>query len=260
MRERNQRRAARGCSTTRTHPRSSRRSKMTDEHRLIAQTTDEFIDTEVLPNLDQLETKDWDLARRLIRRCGELGLLGTNVPEQYGGLDLDKVSSLIVAERIARSASFATTLRRPGQPVHACRSFSSAPTHRRRNTCRSWSPANWSAPTRSARRSQGLMRSRPRPAPSRAPDGSWTLNGEKMWITNGGFADVIIVFAKVDGEHFTAFIVEKALPRRERRQGRAQDGPPRLVDDVRSCCRTPRFRRATCSVRSARATRWRSTR
>ena len=79
--------------------------KLSDEHRLMAQTTDEFIDTEVLPNLDRLETKDWELARTLIRRCGELGLLGTNAPEQYGGLDLDKVSSLIVAEHIARSAS-----------------------------------------------------------------------------------------------------------------------------------------------------------
>ena len=82
---------------------------ISDEHRLMAQTTDEFVDTEVLPKLEQLETKDWDLARQLIRRCGELGLLGVNVPEQYGGLDLDKVSSLIVAERIARSASFATS-------------------------------------------------------------------------------------------------------------------------------------------------------
>ena len=83
--------------------------KKSDEHRLMAQTTDEFIGNEVLPNLDKLETKDWDLARKLIRRCGELGLLGTDVPEEYGGLDLDKVSSLIVAEHIARSASFATT-------------------------------------------------------------------------------------------------------------------------------------------------------
>src|SRR5687768_16392222 len=80
--------------------------KTSDEHRLIARTTDQFIDTEVLPQLEQLETGDWALARALIRRCGELGLLGVNVPEQYGGLDLDKVSSLIVAERIARSASF----------------------------------------------------------------------------------------------------------------------------------------------------------
>ena len=83
--------------------------KRSEEHRLMAQTTDEFIGNEVLPNLDKLETKDWQLARSLIRRCGELGLLGTTVPEEYGGLDLDKVSSLIVAEHIARSASFATT-------------------------------------------------------------------------------------------------------------------------------------------------------
>ena len=60
--------------------------KMSDEHRMMAQTADEFIEKEVLPNLDRLEQKDWDLARSLVRRCGELGLLGTNVPEQFGGL------------------------------------------------------------------------------------------------------------------------------------------------------------------------------
>src|SRR5690349_8989336 len=80
--------------------------QLSDEHRLIARTTGQFIDSEVLPQLEQLETGDWTLARALLRRCGELGLLGVNVPEQYGGLDLDKISSLIVAERIARSASF----------------------------------------------------------------------------------------------------------------------------------------------------------
>src|SRR5262245_17262948 len=83
--------------------------KLTDEHRLIGRTTDEFVDNEVSPSLERLEAKDWGVARSLIRRCGDLGLLGTNVPEEYGGLDLDKVSSLIVAERIARSASFAVS-------------------------------------------------------------------------------------------------------------------------------------------------------
>lgn len=91
--------------------------RMTEEHRLIARTTDEFIDTEVLPNLDALEAKDWVRARQIIRRSGALGLLGTNVPEQYGGLGLDKASSLIVAERVARSASFATTY---GGQVNLC--------------------------------------------------------------------------------------------------------------------------------------------
>src|SRR3954464_8645810 len=80
-----------------------------DEHRLMAQTTDEFVDAEVLPHLDRLENKDWGLARQLIRRCGELGLLGVDAPEAYGGLELDKTSSVIVAEHISRSASFAVT-------------------------------------------------------------------------------------------------------------------------------------------------------
>src|ERR1043165_10244332 len=81
--------------------------KLSEEHRLMAQTVEEFVAAEVMPNLDQLETKDWNLARTLVRRAGELGLLGISVPEQYGGLDLDKASALVVSERIARSASLA---------------------------------------------------------------------------------------------------------------------------------------------------------
>ena len=83
--------------------------KLTDEHRLMAQTTDEFVEGELLPALDRLEQKDWPLAKALLRRAGDLGLLGIPVAEEYGGLDLDKASSLVVVERIARSASFATT-------------------------------------------------------------------------------------------------------------------------------------------------------
>src|SRR5690242_17195569 len=83
--------------------------RLSDEHRLMAQTTDEFVDSEVLPNLDRLERKDWTLARHLIARCGELGLLGVDAPEAYGGLDLDKTSSMVVAEHISRAASFAVT-------------------------------------------------------------------------------------------------------------------------------------------------------
>ena len=185
--------------------------KLSDEHRLIAQTTDEFVDTEVLPKLEQLETKDWDLARRLMRRCGELGLLGVNVPEQYGGLDLDKVSSLIVAERIARSASFATSY--GGQANLCILPLVLFGTDEQK---RQYLPKLVSgelvgayALSESGSGSDALAA---RTRAIRAADGSWTLNGEKMWITNGGFADVIIVFAKVDGEHFTAFIVEKDFP------------------------------------------------
>ena len=83
--------------------------KLTDEHRLMAQTAQEFVDNELLPSVDRLEGKDWDLARSLIRSAADLGLFGIAVPEQYGGLDLDKASSLVVVERLARAASFATT-------------------------------------------------------------------------------------------------------------------------------------------------------
>jgi alkylation response protein AidB-like acyl-CoA dehydrogenase len=185
--------------------------RLTDEHRLMAQTTDEFIDKEVLPSLDALENKDWALARRLVQRAGELGLLGVNVPEEFGGLALDKISSLIVAERIARAASFATTY---GAQANLC--ILPLVLFGTREQQQRYLPALVAgehvgayALSESGSGSDALA------AKTRATKdaaGNWRLNGEKMWITNGGFADVIIVFAKVDGEQFTAFIVEKAFP------------------------------------------------
>src|SRR5262245_24528679 len=80
--------------------------KLTEEHRLIGRTAQEFVENEVLPKLDELEQKNWDLARSLVRKGAELGLLGVDVPEAYGGLGLDKVTSLVVSEKLARSASF----------------------------------------------------------------------------------------------------------------------------------------------------------
>src|SRR5258708_7546000 len=83
--------------------------RLTDEHRLIGNTTQQFVEQEVLPELERLEQHDWSISRRLIKRSGELGLLGVDVPEIYGGLDLDKVTSLLVSERMARAASFGAT-------------------------------------------------------------------------------------------------------------------------------------------------------
>src|SRR5262245_8460328 len=80
--------------------------KLTEEHRLIARTAQAFVQGEVLPVLDKLEEKDWALARRLIQRGGDLGLLGVDVPEAYGGVGLDKVTSLVVSEKMGASASF----------------------------------------------------------------------------------------------------------------------------------------------------------
>src|SRR5450759_5997765 len=85
------------------------REMLNDEQRMIGQTAEEFIDHEGLPTIDRLEQKDWALARTLVQRSGELGLLATDVPDAYGGLDLDKVSSVIVGEAVGRCASLATT-------------------------------------------------------------------------------------------------------------------------------------------------------
>src|SRR5689334_22230606 len=85
------------------------RESLTDEQKLIGETAESFVDNEVLPKLDQLEAKDWNLARALVKGAAELGLLATDVPEAYGGLDLDKASSVIVGEAVGRCASFATT-------------------------------------------------------------------------------------------------------------------------------------------------------
>ncbi len=185
--------------------------KLTDEHRLMAQTTDEFVDQEVLPNLPRLEAKDWQVARTLVRRAGDLGLLGVNVPEEYGGLDLDKVSSLIVAEHIARAASFATTY---GGQANLCIlpiALFGTTAQKERYLPRLVSGELVGAYALSeAGSGSDALAARTRAV--RGPDGNWRLTGEKMWITNGGFADVIIVFAKVDGEQFTAFIVERSFP------------------------------------------------
>src|SRR3954463_8839608 len=83
--------------------------RLNEEHRLIAQTVNDFVDKEVLPVLDRLEQKDWTLARNLVRRCGDLGLLGVDVAEIYGGVHLDKTTSMIVSERMSRAASFGAT-------------------------------------------------------------------------------------------------------------------------------------------------------
>jgi alkylation response protein AidB-like acyl-CoA dehydrogenase len=185
--------------------------KLTEEHRLMAQTTTEFVEGEVMPNLERLEEKDWPLARKLVQRCGELGLLGIAVPEEYGGLDLDKASSLAVVERIASSASFATTF---GGQANLCilpLVLFGTPEQKAQYLPRlvAGEIVGAYALSESGSGSDALA------AKTRAlklPDGSWSLTGEKMWISNGGFADLFIVFAKVDGEHFTAFIVERAFP------------------------------------------------
>ncbi len=183
--------------------------QLTEEHRLIGRTVDEFVSNEVLPQLEQLEQKDWDLARRLMRRAGELGLFGVDIADTYGGVGLDKVTSLIVSERLARSASFGATFGAQGNltviPLFLFGTEAQKQQYLPKLLSGEMIGAYGLSETGSGSDALGA---RTKATPQ--PDGSFVLNGEKMWITNGGFADLFVVFAKVDGEQFTAFLVERS--------------------------------------------------
>ena len=184
---------------------------LSEEHRLIGRTAREFVDQEVAPSLADLERKDWDRARALVRAAGELGLLGTDVPERYGGTGLDKLASIIVAESLATPASFASTF--GGQTnlsILPLLCFGT-PEQKRRHVTRLASGEIVGAYALSESGAGSDARGVKTRA-TRQDDGSFRLDGEKMWITNGGFADLFVVFAKVDGDQFTAFIVERSSP------------------------------------------------
>ena len=189
--------------------------KLSDEHRLIGQTADEFMTKEVLPSIERLEQKDWTLARQLVRRAGELGLLGTDVPEALGGVGLDKGSSIVVGEAAGRAASFATTFgAQTGLAITPLLCFGTdAQKAQYLPGLVSGELVGAYALSESGSGSDALGA---KARATRLPDGSFSLSGEKMWITNGGFADLFIVFAKVAGDGadgaFTAFLVERGFP------------------------------------------------
>jgi len=160
---------------------------------------------------ERLEQKDWALNRELVKKCGALGLLGTNVPEAYGGVDLDKVSTLIVSEEVSQYASFGATFGAQANltilPIYMFGTEAQKQKYLPRLVSGEIVGAYCLSESGSGSDALGAKARAVKQA-----DGSFVLSGEKMWITNGGFADVYIIFAKVDGEHFTAFIVEKSWP------------------------------------------------
>ena len=182
--------------------------KITDEHRMIQQTATEFVDNEVMAANERLEKKEWAVARELIRKCGELGLFGTNIPEAYGGVDLDKISTLVVSEGVAHHASFAASFGAQANltilPIFMFGTEAQKQKYLPGLVSGEVVGAYCLSESGSGSDAMGAKTKAIKQA-----DGSYVISGEKMWITNGGFADVYIVFAKVDGEHFTAFIVER---------------------------------------------------
>jgi alkylation response protein AidB-like acyl-CoA dehydrogenase len=185
--------------------------RLTEEHRLIGQTAEEFVTNEVYPVLERLEQKEWTLARALVKRCGELGLLATDVAEEYGGVALDKVSSVVVGEAIGKSASFAATFgAQTGLAITPIMCFGTEAQKRKYLPALVTGEIVGAYALSESGSGSDALGAKARAVRQR--DGSFLLNGEKMWITNGGFADLFIVFAKVDGDQFTAFIVERSFP------------------------------------------------
>ena len=185
---------------------------LTDDQKLIGQTAEEFVIKEVLPLVKDLESKKTGLMAELVRKGGELGLMGGGVPEEYGGAGLDKIATTVLTEKLSIYGGFAVT-----HGAHAGIGTLPIVYFGTEGQKKKYLPKLatgeligaycLSEPQAGSDAQNSLTR-----AEMNAEGTHYVLNGQKMWITNGGFADLYIVFAKIDGEKFTAFIVERAFP------------------------------------------------
>ncbi|GIP32758.1 acyl-CoA dehydrogenase family protein [Paenibacillus sp. J2TS4] len=185
---------------------------LTEEQRMIADLAEDFIEGEVVPYEDQIERQDLSLTVKLLKKAGELGLLAADVPEEYGGTDLDKISSTLITEKLVRGGSFALShgahVGIGSLPIIL---FGSEEQKQR------YLPALASGEKLAAycltEASSGSDALGAKTTAVLSEDGKhYIMNGSKQFITNAGFADVFIVYAKVDGDKFTAFIVERDYP------------------------------------------------
>ncbi len=180
-----------------------------DEQRQFGDTTEQFVTNELVPRIEEIDNQNFDIVVEGMRKCGELGLLMMDAPEEYGGLDLDKASSMLVAERIAISGSFSVA-------YSAHTGIGTLPliyygTHEQKEKylekliTGEWCSAYCLTEPGSGSDALGAQASA-----VLSEDGStYMLNGTKQYITNGGFAQLFTVFAKIDKEHFTAFLIER---------------------------------------------------
>src|SRR5438128_2706509 len=183
-----------------------------EQHRLIAQTAEEFAQNEIIPNIEKMEHKDFSATRDLLKKAGELGLSGVEIPEAYGGLEMDKVTAAVIADHIAKYAGFATTWGgHTGIGTLALVYFGNDEQKKKYLPRLAAGEIVGAYALSEASSGSDALNCRARAALS--SDGKhYVLNGEKMWITNAGFADLFTVFAKIDGEKFTAFLIERTFP------------------------------------------------
>ena len=185
---------------------------LSEEQRMIGDTTREFVDNEVRPNLEAMEKHAWEVARELVHKAGDLGLLGSTIPEEFGGLGLDQTTGVVIAEMMGRAGGFGTTFgAQTSIGLLPILYFGSE------ELKKTWIPKIVSGEVVSAycltESGSGSDALGAKTTARLSEDGTtYTLNGEKMFISNGSFADVFIVFARVDGEKekFSAFVVERS--------------------------------------------------
>jgi alkylation response protein AidB-like acyl-CoA dehydrogenase len=187
-------------------------AELTDDQRLIGQSAEEFVTKEVTPLIPDLEQHKEGVMAGLMRKAGEIGLLGGGVPEEYGGSGLDRISSTVLSEKISSYGSFSVS-------VGAHSGIGTLPVvyfgteEQKKKYLPKLATGEWLASYCLSEPQAGSDAQNSRTRAVLSPDGrTWILNGQKMWITNGGFADVFTVFAKVDGEKFSSFIVERGFP------------------------------------------------
>jgi alkylation response protein AidB-like acyl-CoA dehydrogenase len=183
-----------------------------EQHQMIGQTTEEFAINEILPQAERIEHKDFAITRDLLKKAGDLGLSGVEIPEAYGGLEMDKVTAAIIADHIAKYAGFATTWGgHSGIGTLPIVYFGSEEQKKKYLPRLAAGEMVGAYALSESSSGSDALNCRTRAELSR--DGKhYILNGEKMWITNAGFADLFTVFAKIDGEKFSAFLVERNFP------------------------------------------------
>jgi butyryl-CoA dehydrogenase len=184
----------------------------TEQHQLIGQTAEEFAVNEIVPNIEKIEHKDFSVTRDLLKKAGDLGLSSVEIPEAYGGLEMDKVTAAVIADHIAKYAGFATTWGgHTGIGTLPIVYFGTEEQKKKYLPRLSAGEIVGAYALSESTSGSDALNCRTRAVLS--PDGKhYILNGEKMWITNAGFADLFTVFAKIDGEKFSAFLVEKTFP------------------------------------------------
>ena len=184
----------------------------TDEHKMIAKTAEDYVENEVLPVVEKLENHEFDISVKLLKEAGSLGLLGADVPEEYGGIELDKISSAIITEKMAVAGGFSIS-----HGAHV--GIGSLPIvlfgneEQKQKYLPLLATGEKLAAYALTEPSSGSDALGAKTVAKLNAEGThYVLNGEKQWITNAGFADVFVVYAKIDGEKFTAFIVEREFP------------------------------------------------